>query len=124
MAIKPEVVKSIFVDLLFVIGVILAIIGFVKSTSTIVKLAVFDKYPLPSYEETRCDLEGLINIPGYSAKDIGETNTKKEVCLKSLESQRKLALVEDISSSTSLLVSGLFLTMVFKGFIFEEKKKS
>ena len=52
---KPETIKAIFTNLLFVIGVILLIVGFVQGTRTIVKLLTFDQYPLDSYEEIRCE---------------------------------------------------------------------
>lgn len=72
MSVKGETIKAIFTNLLFLIGVILMIVGFIRGTSTTVKFLVFDKYPLNSYEETRCD------YPQYS-KPINPDGTMSEI---------------------------------------------
>lgn len=118
---KSSTIRSIFVNLLFLIGVILLIIGFVGGTSTVVKLFVFDKYPLNSYEETRCEMSNYpVAIPEEKTPaKIDEA--QKQICLEGLEKDRKLRLVEDVTQAISFTVAGIFLTLVFKGFIFEKK---
>lgn len=126
---KSQVIKAIFTNLLFVIGIILTITGFVRGTSTAVKIAVFDKYPLNNYEETRCELDPVSReVP--LAKPIEETLTeeekleRQESCIKSLEYSRRIKKVEDITYSISFLVSGLALAVIFKRFIFSPPKDS
>lgn len=114
-----SVVKTIFVNLLFLIGVILIVIGFIGGTSTVVKLAVFDKYPLESYEETRCEIAARPVMPEEAMPKDMQTSEK---CLERLEDDRKLKLVEDVTNAVSFSVAGIFLAMMFKGFIFEKKK--
>src|SRR3990167_7920317 len=50
---KTTIIKAIFTNLLFVIGVILMVIGFIRGTTTAVNSIVFEKYPLEQYEKTR-----------------------------------------------------------------------
>jgi len=135
---KTDLIKAIFTNVLFVIGVILLIAGFANGTSTAVKTIVFDQYPLNSYDETRCDMENWYPVepavaPAAPATDSGsevdpQTKAKEEMekrtekCLASLERQRDMKQVEDTVSSVTLFISGLALVVIFKGFIFGGKK--
>ena len=124
---KTKIIKAIFTNLLFVIGVVLMVVGFVRGVSTVVKSAVFEKYPLNDYEETRCQIEAssrAVPLEGAIAEPLSEQE-KKEIkadCFKSLEQARKVKQVDDITYSLSFLASGLALTLIFKRFIFSKKK--
>ncbi|MFH1706112.1 MAG: hypothetical protein ABH867_04380 [Patescibacteria group bacterium] len=124
---KTKIIKAIFTNLLFVIGVVLMVVGFVRGVSTVVKSAVFEKYPLNDYEETRCQTETfprVVPLEGAIAEPLSEQE-KKEIkadCFKSLEQARKVKQVDDITYSLSFLASGLALTLIFKRFIFSKKK--
>jgi hypothetical protein len=143
-SLKNSSVKAIFTNLLFVIGVILMVIGFVNGTTTAAKLAFFDQYPLHSYEENRCDNEAYLRSAplelGIGKQDLqindastpAEIAAKKEVfnkkmeaqkekCIKELDRLRKLKQVEDTVSSISFLVAGVALTLAFRQFIFGKK---
>jgi hypothetical protein len=116
---KTEIIKATFTNLLFVIGVILLIFGFVRGTSTIAKMMVFDKYPLQSYEETRCEMEVVPVTKEMVNVESGEQQQeRRELCLTSLENARKVRQVEDMVSSLTTLVAGSVLVVVFKRFIF------
>lgn len=112
---KSEAIKTIFTNLLFVIGVALVIVGASRGILTIVKLAVFDKYPLDYYTETSC-----ANRP-VPVQD-GEVMPKLEVnCTGLLDYERRLRLTDDIVNSTTMLLSGLILTLSFRRFILGKK---
>lgn len=123
---KTENIKAIFTNLLFVIGVILVIFGFVNGVSTATKSMVFDKYPINSYDETKCDMEYMVptmaaspdgkTIPPQDSKEDKEARMKK--CEDSLEMQRKVKQTEDIVSSITTFVAGGVLVYAFRKFIF------
>ena len=128
---KTQTVKAVFTNLLFVIGVILLIFGFVQGTQTIVKTAIFEKYPLRSYEETRCDYETNYPVmptePGIGVgdqpmpkQDQAEQQRRAEKCLTSLERERKVKQTEDIVGSVTAFVAGLVLVIAFHKFIFKK----
>lgn len=123
---NTEKIKAIFTNLLFVIGIILVIVGFVRGALTTTQVVVFDKYPLAPYEETRCD-QGMMPIPYVPTTKEGETSvlTKTELkdlkdkCLASMELGRKVKMTEDIVISITTLLSGVALIYFFKRFIFK-----
>lgn len=115
---KPETIKAIFTNLLFVIGVILLIWGIAKATSTGAKLLSFSEYPLQGYEESRCD---YIASPAATEKttpvQTEETTIQHKQCLDSIEKQRALQKVDDIVQSVVLPLSGLTLVYFFRKYI-------
>ncbi len=124
---KTENIKAIFTNLLFVIGVILIIFGFVNGVSTITKSLVFEKYPLDSYEETKCETEFLnptiVTTPDGKNTATQESQEEKEARLKkcedSLVTRRKVKQTEDIVSSITTFISGVVLVYCFRKFIFK-----
>jgi len=126
---KAQVVKAIFTNLLFVIGVILIIFGFSKSVTTGAKLIIFDNYPLNAYEETRCEYE-TFNLPSpdrnapNSEPSAQNSEQTRQRCLEAIERQRQVQLTEDVATSITTLVSGIFLVYIFRRFIFGNHLKS
>lgn len=118
---KVEIIKAIFTNLLFVIGIVLLIIGAGKAVSTTVKLLVFDSYPLPSYEEQQCEFQDFRTRPVMEdTPEPQETDPAMlERCLENLEKSRQLRLVEDVSQATVMLISGVALVLIFRQFIFD-----
>lgn len=122
---KPETIKAIFTNLLFVIGVILLIIGFVQGTRTVVKLVVFNKYPLDTWEESKCDQPpygGLTPVPVTDMKFPQQTNQEdlnkaQQKCEADREYERKVKVTEDIVGSITFLISGIALVYFFRRFI-------
>ena len=119
---KPETIKAIFTNLLFVIGVILLIVGFVQGTRTAVKLLTFDQYPLDSYEETKCDQPPYAVIPVEGGKtapvtDDATARQTKADCVVQLNHQRKVRQTEDIVGALTMLVSGGTLIFFFRKYI-------
>lgn len=113
---KPEGVKAIFTNLLFVIGVILLIIGFSRGILTATRLLTFEKYPLDYYAETRCNIAPM--APGTSGEVMPKVDTN---CNEALEHERRIKLTDDIVNSVTMLVAGFVLALSFRRFIFEKK---
>lgn len=126
---KVESIKAIFTNLLFVLGVILTVIGFVRTSMFAVKVIAFDKYPLPEWEEARC----VINpgpLPKFDTQDpqtkeIEERRAVEEEarCKISQETRRSNKIVEDSVSGITTFIAGVVISLIFKGFIFEKKNK-
>jgi len=116
---KTQTIKAIFTNLLFSIGVILMVIGFIRGALTVVNSTIFDKYPLNNYEETKCDSGQPVRaIPVETeSKPLllteEQKQTNKQSCLNSLQHTRKVKQVEDTTYSFSFLISGLTLALVF-----------
>lgn len=119
---KPEIIKAIFTNLLFVIGVVLLIFGFIRGSLTVVRLFTFDKYPLASYEEMRCDNQfgGVMYQPDGKevVVDKAQQEEQKAKCEENLNYSRKVAQVEHIVTAITTLVAGSVLVLSFKRFIF------
>ncbi len=122
---KAETIKAIFTNLLFVIGVIFVIFGFIQGTQTAVRLATFEKYPLQVYEETRCEYENdaMRPIDPTNGSPVPLNNDqlidRKSKCESSLDYQRKVKQTEDIVVSITTLVAGAVLVLGFRRFIFK-----
>jgi hypothetical protein len=119
---NSESIKAIFTNLLFVIGVILIIFGFIQGTLTAVRLLTFDEYPLASYEESRCEMEFTASkpvlAPGEASMSAEEIATRQAKCETSLAHARKVKQTEHIVSSLSTLIAGTVLIWSFRRFIF------
>lgn len=119
---KVEIIKAIFTNLLFVIGVILLIYGFVQGSLTAVRLLTFDKYPLQSYEESRCDYEyNAIKMPSGVDGEIAspeDATKQRQRCEEQLTYARKVKQTEHIVVSITTFVAGAVLVFSFKRFIF------
>src|SRR3989344_6146292 len=116
---KPETIKAIFTNLIFVIGIILTVVGLIRSTSTLAKIVVFGEYPLPSYEETRCAYQPIVPLENGAEDKITDYQLQERDCNQKLQKDRKLRMVDDIVVSVSLLASGLVLCYSFRRFIFK-----
>jgi hypothetical protein len=120
---KAETIKAIFTNLLFVIGVIFLIFGFIQGTQTVVRLATFDKYPLQIYEETRCENEfpamRPVIEPDQPPMSDQDQQERRQKCEASLDYQRRVKQTEDIVVSITTLVAGAVLVLSFKRFIFK-----
>ncbi len=124
---KTAIIRVIFTNVLFVIGVILLVIGFVQGSLTAAKMVIFEKYPLNSYEESRCDASYFATPKPVAIDDVTPIDTNSEEykqqqteCKRQLEFDRKVRQTEDIVGSISFLVAGAALTIVFRRFIFEK----
>lgn len=117
-------IKAIFTNLLFVVGIALMVIGFVRGASTISKIAFFDQYPLPSYEESRCEF-GYYPDPMLTSEAAEEQkkqmDEQKRKCQADVERGRSVQKVEDVTFSVSSFVAGIALALIFKQFIFQKR---
>lgn len=119
---KTNLIKAVFTNLLFVIGVVLIIFGFVRGSITVAYVALFDKYPLDQYQETMCDTtyparpeEKTENAPSVQNVDLKEVKIN---CEKQIERQRTVNKATDIVASFTTLISGAVLVYFFRRFIF------
>lgn len=126
LSMKVDTIKAIFTNLLFVVGVILLIYGFIQGSLTIARSLIFDQYPLNSYEETRCEYEFAApkeTVGVAKATPSGETASQSrqtyEGCQQQLNYQRKIRQTEHIVGAVSTFAAGLILVVSFKRFIFD-----
>jgi hypothetical protein len=124
---KTEIIKAIFTNILFVMGVGFAIYGFINGTLTVTRMLVFEKYPLESWAETRCDIDML----PYAVKEGTDVqlpqedlDRKQAQCRQTLEEQRNIRKTENIVSSISALMVGVVLILSFKRFIFSKPENN
>lgn len=116
---KTDTVKAIFTNFLFVIGIILLIYGFVQGSLTAVRLLTFDKYPLNSYEESRCNAEYFARGPQDTPLSAEEVAAQKADCLESVEHDRRVRKTEHLVTSITTLMAGAVLVFSFRRFIFK-----
>lgn len=125
---KTETIKAVFTNLLFVIGVILLIYGFVQGVLTTVRMISFDKYPLNSYEETRCQYSypGIVtDLPVDSTvppdKQIptpANVEAQRKDCMTQVDYERQVRKTEHLATAVSTLIAGSVLVLSFRRFIF------
>lgn len=125
---KATSIKALSMNIIFIIGVVLTVIGFVNGTSAVVRTIVFDQYPLNTYDEDRCSQ--TVYAPMLLEKRVAdevivpdsvEKEQQLQECERSLAHSRKVKQVNDYTISFSMLIAGLALTRIFKGFLFEKK---
>ncbi len=119
---KSETIKAIFTNLLFVIGVIFVIFGFIQGTLTAVRLITFDQYPLQSYEETRCEapfFSAVAPMEGQTPPSAVDIQAQQERCRITLDRDRRVKKTEDLVTAITTLVSGAVLVYSFRRFIFK-----
>lgn len=123
-----NVVKTIFTNLLFTIGIILVIFGFIQTTLTITRIVVFEKYPLNVYEENQCDYIKQQSQYYYPLPEEGQQKPLSDDQIESqiadceigLNKNRDIKKVNDIVTSITTLVAGSILAFSFKRFIFDK----
>lgn len=114
MAFETKKIAAVFTNVLFVVGVVLMVVGFIGRVSTVAKLVVFDGYPLP-YGEDRCAypepmpvrVEGEVN-------PVEKTQEQTARCMMALERERQTRKVEDITRSIGFLVAGGVIVYSFR----------
>jgi len=101
------------------------VMGFTRGVSTVVKTVVFDKYPLDSHEEIRCETEVPQRVISPEGDVIPKEKSEedKQKCFDRLEQSRKVGQVEDVTNSISFFVAGAALAFTFKRFIFSKEGK-
>ena len=124
---KPEIIKAIFTNLLFVIGVVLMVMGFIRGSSTVINSIVFDQYPLDEWQETRCSVDiNYIEKPLEGMDSNSESpealEERKVTCQQALNNTRKTRQVNDITYSFGFFISGIALALSFKRFIFNKEQ--
>lgn len=99
------------------------IVGFIQTTLTVTRLATFDKYPLDTWDESRCDNNYVPIAEPLTTEKRGTEMSDEEIeklkakCLASVEMQRRVKQTEDVVKSVSFLISGVTLVYFFRRFI-------
>ena len=135
---KTTAITSIFSSILFVLGVILLIVGFFIGSSTVVKTLAFPNYPLPSWEENRCEYDMWYpaepqlylseEVPQIERLELASSLQKEQQekkvaeCQASVAQQRRTKQVEDGVAALTLVTSGMVLVLSFKGLFFAPQK--
>jgi hypothetical protein len=103
---KSHLVKTIYLYVVSVIGVIMIATGVIGLVNTTVKLIVFDKYPVPYYTD-------FVKEPAVTgAKDERTAEQKAQDELKAEERRdqtRKEQMVNDLTDGIALTVVGSVL---------------
>lgn len=116
-----KLISTIYFYLLSAIGMVLLIIGLFNSVHFITGITAYDKYPLGSGTEARCDfLPQPVSVEG--AKNIQADVNAKNDCLKNLEKERLTKKADDLEKSISFTVIGLLVFLTH--FYFARKQKS
>lgn len=118
---KPETIKAISTNILFALGVILVVIGFIRGSSAVVNSLAFNEYPLDEWQESRCMEVGAFQSPLLLEKDQTAFLEAKEhfeqqkiECEKTLERVRRTKQVTDFTYSFGFFASGIVLAVLFK----------
>lgn len=132
---KIETIKAIFINTLFLSGVILLIVGFAIGLNTAAKSLLLLEYPLDSWDETRCDMDNW-SYPLYADSYTDERTVltaeererqevqqqaRLERCLEGVERSRKAKQISHSVTSISLIISGIVLIVLFRGYLFSKK---
>jgi hypothetical protein len=109
----PKSIILVFGNLLFLIGVILLVVGFVRGLQTAAFSLFLDKYPLQSYEENCALAYGRPIDNNYKGPSDQELQDEKKDCESRIERSRKVKQIGDISGSIGLIISGVVLAILF-----------
>ena len=100
-------IPTIYFYLLSAVGMVLLIIGLFKTTHFLSGVMFFDKYPLQSYSETRC--ENMPQPVTENGKTLPLQKETMDLCLKSLEKERLATKQNDLEQSISFTIIGLLV---------------
>ena len=99
---KSHLIKTIYLYVVSVIGVVMTVVGLIGLINTGVKLVVFDEYPAPYYGDALVR-EG----PAGSAERTAEQKVEDERLAKERKDQaRKEQMVNDLTNAIALTVVG------------------
>lgn len=115
---KRNLVMRVYLYIFMGIGLVMVSIGAFGLGQNVYKSALFPKYPLESYNESRCDYLDHGSYPAdpaFIGKGESEVDTKMlieqnkqqaEKCRTSLEEERKIKKITDFYNSLILLGIG------------------
>lgn len=111
---KSTNIVSIFINFLFVVGVILMVVGFVGGLRFTAYTYIFDEYPLGAYEDCSYMTRPYIAADSKDADSENEIYQKElDRCEESLKGRRKIAQVNEAVQAVGLLISGIVLVWLF-----------
>lgn len=110
-----KLIPVIYYYLLSAVGMVLIIIGLFNTFNYVTGITIYEKYPLPYGNETRCDY-----MP-TSVKEEGITTPTRMECLEGLEAERKKAQADDLKNAIAFTTIGI---LVFGLHFFFARKSS
>src|SRR3990167_1487131 len=103
---KSHLIKTIYLYVVSVIGVIMIVTGFIGLVNTTVKLVVFDEYPIPYYTDFAKEPTVVGAKDERSAEQKAEDERKAE---ERRDQARKEQMVNDLTNGIALTVVGTVL---------------
>jgi len=103
---KSHLIRTIYLYVVSVIGVIMIVTGFIGLVNTTVKLIVFDKYPVPYYTDFVKDPSITDTKDERTAEQKAEDERKAE---ERRDQARKEQMVNDLTNGIALTVVGTVL---------------
>src|SRR3989304_4054535 len=106
---KPDLFKQIYLYLFLTLGLITLSIGIFLLSQNLVKRFFLPKYPLQSFEETRCD---FFAPPPFDArlqtfnKESPDFKKQKKTCITRLKQERKVRKTIDLFNALTLIGIG------------------
>ena len=111
---NPQTIAAFFINFLFVVGVILLVVGFIRSLRLAAYTLLFDQYPLGPYEDCSYMVKPVIAPGSQLDTDTSDlARQEQDRCQKSLASRRKVQQVDEAVQAVGLLLSGAVLVWLF-----------
>ena len=117
MTISTKHITVLFLNFLFTVGVIVAVIGFIRTLQFSANLLFLPEYPLNQYEDS-CLTDAYYSKPvvapdQVATQDAATMGSNRQLCQDRLVKQRQNRKVSDATMAIGMLVSGVVLAVVF-----------
>ena len=99
---KSNLIKTIYLYVVSVIGVVMTVVGLSGLINTTVKLAVFDEYPIPYYS----DLPVKETPAGTTERTAKEKAEDERLADERKQQARQVAMVNDLTQAIALTIVG------------------
>jgi hypothetical protein len=112
---RTKNIMLIFLNFIYVLGIILTIVGFIQGLQTLAYSLLLDKYPANMYEDncSRVNYPKPVDPPAVEKESQQDLADQKQECLSGLERQRKIKQINDATRSVGFLVAGVVLILLF-----------
>lgn len=118
MSISTQTITTFFMNLLFAIGVILMIAGFVFGFKTLSYTLFLDEYPLEPYEQDcwQYSRPVMVDSPQLNQDATPPAQLSENPdpqCLSQITARRKVKQIENLTNSLGLFVAGIIVVLFF-----------
>ena len=122
---KPDLFQQIYLYLFLSLGLITLSIGIFLLSQNLVKRAFLPKYPLQSFEETRCDSFALAPFDARLQtidKKSPDFKKQKNLCLTRIKQERKVKKTIELTNALTLIGLGGLIFLSHLWFVSKLKK--